>query len=298
MVRTGLIVFIGVVTVIACSSRPPKPKIIYVHRKHPKKSADTIPLGPPYINLKDPAVICAKRFVRAMFDNDQRTAKEMISPEWLRETDRSISDFMVSRLDITNTTPHTSCVITDVRNDTVFVQPLDAGYLQPLMLKISREGGKTYIEPSGADDCCGSIDPWTWPPDPYPCFPMHERARPPIYEDGQMVTCVRRFVRAMLKNDQRSAMRMLSPRWLKKNGINMDTFIIGRSGLVEVPPRTPFKVVDSSGYVISVLTAPNSDNEQRLSVRTSYENGRYYIEPAGADNISHSISPWASPTEH
>jgi hypothetical protein len=305
-VRSSLLLFLGVLVVLACSSKPPKPRIVYMHRKHPKKSADTIPLGPPYINLNDPAVLCAKRFVRAMIDSDQGTIEAMISPKWLGQEEIGIDSFVVSRLDIMEVPPHSSYMITDVENDAVTVLvTTERDFTRYLTVQVSNEDGEYYVVPGGADTPCHSIDPWTWPPDPYfaqrkrlkrTSRPMHA-ARPAINQDSPMVMCARRFVRAMLNNDRRSAVRMLSPRWLKKNGISMDTLVLGRLNLVDVPPGTPFKVVNVNGHVVSVLTAPDSDHELRLSVKTSYEDGRYFVEPSGADYRSHSIDPWTSPTE-
>jgi len=160
-VRRSLLLFLGVLVVLACSSKPPKPRIIYGHRKHPKKSADTIPLGPPYINPNDSVVICARRFVRAMIDNDQSTYEALISPKWLHETERSLDTFMVSRLVIPDMPAHSAYTITDVNDSQVSVIiHRDSIHGVGLAVRISKENGQYYVVPTGADDCCGSIEPW------------------------------------------------------------------------------------------------------------------------------------------
>jgi hypothetical protein len=122
-------------------------------------------LGPPYVPAfreDDPVVICAKRFVRAMLDNDQSTAEAMISPKWLDAESISMDSLMVSRLCIYYVPHHTPFEVTDVRGDIVSVLTApDSGCCgQQLSVKVSAENGKYYIEPSGADYCCYSIDPW------------------------------------------------------------------------------------------------------------------------------------------
>jgi hypothetical protein len=118
----------------------------------------------------DPVVICAKRFVRAMLDNDQSTAEAMISPKWLDAESISMDSLMVSRLYVYYVPHHTPFKITDVRGDIVSVLTApDSGCCgQQLSVKVSDENGKYYIEPSGADYCCYSVDPWYWPPEPQP----------------------------------------------------------------------------------------------------------------------------------
>jgi hypothetical protein len=298
---------LGILATIECSSKPPKPQIVYVHRKHPKKSADTIPLGPPAILEDDPVVIYARRFVRAMIDDDQSTYEAMISPEWLEKESLGLDTFMISRLDLVEMPAHSSYTITDRQNNVVtVVVHRDSVHGVGLAARISHENGQYYVVPSGADECCGSIDPWYSPPDPHltkrgrirNALGGVSRVHPDFKESSPMVTCARLFVRAMLNNDQKRAARMLSPRWLNKNGISVGTFVVSRLRVAECPPGTPFKVVNVSGHVISVQTAPDSDHGQRLSVKTSYENGRYYVEPSVADYSRRSIDPWTSPAEH
>jgi hypothetical protein len=148
-------------TVIHLSEPPPE-----VYR--PAKKADTIPLGPPVIRENDPVVICARRFVRALLDDDQGTAKAMISPKWLEEDGISMDTFMVSSLDLIEVPAHSAYIVTDVRSDAVTVLvTTERGYSRYLTVKVSDENGKRYVVPSGADDPCYSIDPWTWPAEPY-----------------------------------------------------------------------------------------------------------------------------------
>lgn len=168
-VRSSLLLLLGILVTIECSSKPPKPQIVYVRRKHPKKSADTIPLGPPYINLNDPAVLCAKRFVRAMLDGDRGTAEAMISPRWLGENDITMDTYVVSQLELPEVPPppRSRYVITDVQGDKVSVEATTQnGRSRRLTVQISKGNGTDYVVPSGADDCCYSVDPWYWPPEP------------------------------------------------------------------------------------------------------------------------------------
>lgn len=102
-----------------------------------------------------------------MLDNDQGTAEALISPKWLEEDGISMDTFMVSRLEIYYVPPHTPFDITDVRGDVVSVLATpDSGYARQLSVKVSLEEGRYYVEPGGADHCCGSVDPWYWPRDP------------------------------------------------------------------------------------------------------------------------------------
>lgn len=166
MFRSGVILILAVLMVLACASRPPEPRVVYRHRKHPRKTADTIPLGPPAIREDDPVVICARRFVRAMIDDNQSTAEGLISPKWVEEDGISLDTFMLSRLGI-HVPPHTPFEVTDVRGDLVSVLATpESGYAQQLTVKVSCENSRYYIEPSGADHCCGSVDPWYWPAEP------------------------------------------------------------------------------------------------------------------------------------
>jgi hypothetical protein len=74
---------------------------------------------------------------------------------------------MVSRLAIVEVPPHTPCKATDVRGRIVSVQVApDSGYAFTLQVMVTNEEGNYYIEPSGADYCCYSVDPWYLPPDP------------------------------------------------------------------------------------------------------------------------------------
>jgi hypothetical protein len=169
MVRSNLILILAVLIGLGCAPRPPKPRIVYGHRKHPKKSADTVPLGPPVIREDDPVVVCARKFVRAIIDNDQGTVETMISPEWLKETDRSLDTFSISRSDLPDMPAHAPYTITDVRGNLVsVVLHRDSIRGVGLMVRVSDEHGHYHVVPSGADDCCGSIDPWYWPPEPQP----------------------------------------------------------------------------------------------------------------------------------
>ncbi len=141
-VRSGFLRFLGVTAILGCSSRPPKRQIVYVHRKHPKKSADTIPLGPPAILEVDPVVICARRFVRALLDDDQGTAKAMISPKWLKEDGISMDTFTVSKLDLLEVPARAPYLVTDVRGDTVTITTTsERGYPRYVSVLVREEGG-------------------------------------------------------------------------------------------------------------------------------------------------------------
>jgi hypothetical protein len=91
----------------------------------------------------------------------------MISPKWLDEDGISMDTFMVSRLDLIEVPAHSPYMITDVRDDAVTIMvTTERGYSRYLTVEVSDEGGRNYVVPSGADHCCGSVDPWYWPADP------------------------------------------------------------------------------------------------------------------------------------
>jgi hypothetical protein len=305
-VRSSLLLFLGVLAVLACSSKPPKPRIVRGHRKHPKKSADTIPLGPPAILENDPVVICARRFVRAIIDSDQSTVEALISPAWLSREEISIDSFVVSRLETIEVPPHSPYMITDVRGDTVTVlATTERGFSRYLTVRISSEDGKYYVVPGGADTPCQAIDPWTWPPDPdfilrrlaETALDTMHRERPAIREDDPVVICARRFARAMIDDDHNTYEALISPKWLKETGRSLDTFMVSKLGLVEVPAHSTYLVTDVKSDAVTIMVTNERGYSRCLTVRVSEEDGRSYIVPSGADDCCGSIDPWTWPPD-
>ena len=97
-----------------------------------------------------------------MLDEDQSTAKGLISPEWLRHEGISLNSFMISYLQLPNMAPHSPYRITDVKGGIVTVRFTTAyGYQSyPLMIKVSNENGRYYYVPEGVGQIEAAIDPF------------------------------------------------------------------------------------------------------------------------------------------
>ncbi len=94
-----------------------------------------------------------RKFLLAMKDDNQAGMKTLISPAWLRDNGLSIDDYDINRFALLD---HT---IEKVEGNEVTVLVKFIPGAHRLVLRVTREEGRCYIEPGGANER-GFIDPW------------------------------------------------------------------------------------------------------------------------------------------
>lgn len=94
-----------------------------------------------------------RKFLLAMKDDDQAGMKALISPTWLQDNGLSIDDYDINRFALLDYT------IEKVKGNEVTVLVKFIPGAHRLVLRVTREENRCYIEPGGANER-GFIDPW------------------------------------------------------------------------------------------------------------------------------------------
>jgi hypothetical protein len=77
----------------------------------------------------------------------------------------------------------------------------------------------------------------------------------------------------------------------------MDTFMVSKLDLLEVPAHAPYLVTDVRGDTVTITVTSERGYPRYVSVLVTEEGGRRYVVPSGADHCCYSVDPWYWPPE-
>jgi hypothetical protein len=101
-----------------------------------------------------------------------------------------------------------------------------------------------------------------------------------------------RFARALLKNDQVTTKKLISPKWYREYGLSPDDFMVSSLELWDWTPRDPCEITKIRGDTVTVRFTTRFNNRYDEVMMVTNENGRFYVVPCGYNDVDGAAEPF------
>jgi len=113
-----------------------------------------------------------------------------------------------------------------------------------------------------------------------------------VKQDDPRAVCAGQFARALLKNDQVSTKKLISPEWYREYGLSPGDFMVSSLELWDWTPHDLCEITKVRGDTVTVRFTTRFNNLYDLVMMVANENGRFYVVPCGYNDIDGGAEPF------